>query len=34
MVDSDIDFVFKPNGDEAKRAYAFGQMMGDKVLGV
>jgi flavorubredoxin len=34
MVESDIDFVFKPNGDETKRAYAFGQMIGEKVLAV
>jgi flavorubredoxin len=32
MVESDIDFVFKPNGNEVKRAYTFGQMMGNKVL--
>jgi anaerobic nitric oxide reductase flavorubredoxin len=32
MVESDIDFVFRPNGDEAKRAYAFGQNMGEKIL--
>lgn len=33
MVESDIDFIFKPNGDEVKKAYAFGQMMGDKING-
>jgi flavorubredoxin len=33
MIESDIDFVFRPNGDETKRAYAFGQVIGDKILG-
>jgi anaerobic nitric oxide reductase flavorubredoxin len=31
MLESDIDFVFKPNGDEAKRAYAFGVSVGEKI---
>ena len=33
LVDSDIDFVFRPNGDEAKRAHAFGQSIAEKILG-
>lgn len=33
LVESDIDFVFKPSGDEAKRAYAFGESMGEKIVG-
>jgi flavorubredoxin len=33
MIESDIDFIFKPNGDEAKKAYTFGHMVGDKILG-
>ncbi len=33
IVESDIDFIFKPSGDEVKRAYAFGQAMGDKING-
>jgi flavorubredoxin len=32
MVESDIDFVFKPSGDEAKRAYAFGVGIGEKIV--
>ena len=32
IVECDIDFVFKPSGDEAKRAYIFGQEMGDKIM--
>jgi flavorubredoxin len=32
MLESDIDFVFKPNGDEAKRAYAFGVSVGEKIV--
>jgi anaerobic nitric oxide reductase flavorubredoxin len=32
MVDSDIDFVFKPSGDEAKRAYALGVKLGDRIV--
>ena len=32
IVECDIDFVFKPSGDEAKRAYIFGQEMGDKII--
>lgn len=31
MVDSEIDFVFKPNSDEAKRAYALGVKIGEIV---
>jgi len=33
LVDSDIDFVFRPNGDEAKRAHAFGQSIAEKIIG-
>jgi anaerobic nitric oxide reductase flavorubredoxin len=33
MVESDIDFVFRPNGDEVKRAHAFGQNIAEKILG-
>jgi flavorubredoxin len=33
LVESDIDFVFRPNGDEAKKAYAFGQSIGEKIIG-
>jgi len=33
LVDSDIDFVFRPNGDEAKRAHAFGQSISEKIIG-
>jgi hypothetical protein len=33
LVESDIDFVFRPNGDEVKRAYAFGQGIAEKILG-
>ncbi|HIH87767.1 TPA: FprA family A-type flavoprotein, partial [Candidatus Bathyarchaeota archaeon] len=32
LVESDIDFVFKPNGDEARRAYAFGVGIGEKIV--
>jgi hypothetical protein len=32
MLESDIDFVFKPNGDEAKRAYVFGVSVGEKII--
>jgi anaerobic nitric oxide reductase flavorubredoxin len=32
LVESDIDFVFKPNGDETKRAYAFGASIGEKIV--
>ncbi len=31
LVDSDNDFVFKPNGDEAKRAFAWGAALGEKI---
>ena len=31
MVDSEIDFVFKPNSDETKRAYALGVKIGEIV---
>jgi anaerobic nitric oxide reductase flavorubredoxin len=31
LVESDIDFVFKPGGDEAMRAYAFGVTLGEKI---
>ena len=31
MVESDIDFVFKPSGDEAKHAYAFGVKLGETI---
>lgn len=31
LVESDIDFVFKPNGDEARRAFAWGAALGDKI---
>ena len=33
LVDSDIDFVFRPNGDETKRAHAFGQSIAEKIIG-
>jgi anaerobic nitric oxide reductase flavorubredoxin len=33
VVESDIDFVFRPNGDEVKRAHAFGQGIAEKILG-
>lgn len=32
LVESDIDFVFKPSGDEAKRAYALGVSIGEKIV--
>ncbi len=32
LVESDIDFVFKPNGDEAKRAYEWGTALGEKIV--
>lgn len=31
LIESDIDFVFKPSGDEAKRAYVFGVGLGEKI---
>jgi flavorubredoxin len=32
LVESDIDFVFKPSGDEVKRAYALGVSIGEKIV--
>jgi anaerobic nitric oxide reductase flavorubredoxin len=32
VIECDIDFVFKPSGDETKRAYIFGQAIGDKII--
>ncbi len=32
LVESDIDFVFKPSGDEAKRAYEWGTALGEKIV--
>jgi flavorubredoxin len=31
LVDSDLDFVFKPSGDEARRAYEWGAALGEKI---
>jgi len=31
LIDSDIDFVFKPNGDEARRAFEWGAALGEKI---
>ena len=31
LVESDIDFVFKPSGDEARRAYDWGAELGEKI---
>lgn len=31
LVESDIDFVFKPSGDEARRAFEWGTALGEKI---
>ncbi len=31
LVESDIDFAFRPDGDEVKKAYAFGVSVGEKI---
>jgi anaerobic nitric oxide reductase flavorubredoxin len=33
IIPSELDFVYKPNEDELKKSYVFGQLIADKIIG-